>query len=138
MEPDDARTALLEVERRGREVLAGSRWPITLLTVWGVVTVVVEPAFALMSERPWSLAFPMAVMLGFVAWVSVFAVRQRVVARGFARRYLTTVAAWAVLHTGYIVLITGAGVRDPAIVVAAGLVVALPLFAGACAEGRRL
>lgn len=137
MDRDDAMTVLRDAERRGAAVRAGGRWPVTLLLVWGAVTLVVEPSFALLADRPWAMAFPMAIVAIFATWAGVYAKRQRVAARGFTRRYLTTVAAWAALHAGYVALFAGAGLRDAWFVVLAALVVAAPLFAGAYVESKR-
>jgi hypothetical protein len=137
MDRDDALTALQDAERQSRAVRAGARWPVTLLSVWGATTIVVEPMFALLADRPWTLVFPMGVMAVFVVWAGVYAAHQRVSARGFARRYVPTVLAWAVLHIGYVMLFTVAELRDPAFVVVAGPAVAAPLFVGAYLESRR-
>jgi hypothetical protein len=97
----------------------------------------VEPAFAFVADRPWTMAFPFAVMAIFITWMSVYAGKQRVTASGFARRYLTAVLAWSLLHVAYTLLVAAAGFRSVPFILAGAVVVAAPLFAGAYIEARR-
>jgi hypothetical protein len=136
MDRDDAAAALRDAERRTDAVRAGSRWPIRVLTIWGVVTLAVEPALAFSADRPWAMVLPLGVMIVFIAWVSGYVAKQRISASGFTRRYLAAVLPWGVLHAGYTLLVTVAEWRSVPFVLVGSAVVAAPLFVGAYAEGR--
>jgi hypothetical protein len=137
MDSDDAIAALEDTERRETAIRAGARWPVKMFTLWGVMTLVVEPAFAFLVDRPWLMVLPMAVVMVFVAWVAVYANRQRVYGHGFSRRHTTLTMVWACLHMGYIWMVTLGGYRSLPYVLIGAVVVAAPMFIGAYVEGRR-
>lgn len=136
MDRDEAIAALQETQRRSEAVGTGSRWPVTLLTVWGVITLISEFATAFLSG-PWTLIPVGVVVMPFIIWAAVYANLQRVYSRGFARRHLIIVGAWGALHMAYLQLPTMAGLRNVAIALIGSLVVAAPLFVGAYVESRR-
>jgi hypothetical protein len=137
MRNDDATAALAEAERREATVRAGVRWPTRIFAVWGIVTLVVEPAFAFFADRPWMLVLPMAVVMIFVAWVAVYANRQRVYGHGFSRRYTMLTMIWTALHFGYIWLVTVGGFRSLPYILIGAAAVAAPMFIGVYVESRR-
>jgi hypothetical protein len=136
MDPDEATFALHDAEHRAEAVRTGSRWPVTLLTVWGVTTFVAEFATAFLAG-PWTL-IPVGFVLLLVGWAAVYANRQKVYARGFAGRYMIVVGAFAVLHLAYLELLIWADLRQVTFALIGSLAVAAPLFVGAYIESRRL
>ncbi|MGH3655681.1 MAG: hypothetical protein ACRDUA_03385, partial [Micromonosporaceae bacterium] len=101
MDRSEATKALQDTQRRTEAVRAGARWPVTVLTVWGVITFGTEAATAYLAPSLWAVA-PLGVVLLFVAWLAVYATRQRATSRGFAKRYVAVVVTWGVLHGAYL------------------------------------
>ncbi|GAB3422827.1 hypothetical protein [Flindersiella endophytica] len=135
MEPEEAVQALQQDQRSRDAVRASSRWGFRILLAWGLLTLVTEPAMAL-APFPW-LFVPIGVLAVFVAWLAIYANRQKVTARGFGGRYTAVVTATSMLHIAYMYVVFGLGVHNPAAVIPAGWVVAVPLFVGAYVEGRQ-
>jgi hypothetical protein len=135
MDRDEAIRALQDARHRSQAVRTGSRWPVTLLTIWGATTLVAEFATAFLAGL-WTL-IPVGVVVLFVAWAAMYANRQKVYPHGFAWRYLTAVGALAVLHMAYLQLLLRADLRNIPFALVGSLAVAAPLFVGAYIESRR-
>lgn len=136
MEREEALAALRQDQRSRDAVREGSRWTVRILLYWGIVTLVTEPAMVL-AGFPW-LFIPFAVFLAFVVWLAIYANRQRVTSRGFAKRYVPIVlVTMAVLHPAFLAITLWADLHNPLVVIPLGWVVAVPLFVGAYVESRQ-
>lgn len=135
MDRANALAALDDAERRQRTIARHARWPVVVLAVWAVLTLVVEIATAFLPGI-WTL-LAVALILPFVIWTAVHANRQRVTSRGFAVRYMIVVGVWAVLHMAYMFVLVSVGKGNVLLAVAGSVVVATPLVVGAVVEGRR-
>ncbi|UQA93861.1 hypothetical protein [Streptomyces halobius] len=132
----DAAAALARAQRLGSTVRNGSKWYVRYQVIFGCAAAVAVLAIGLV-RHPYGLAAGMGFLGLAITGLSVYAARQPVARRGFARWHVGMIIAWALLYPA--VLIPGAvwfeGVA--AWWVPGAMVVALPGVIGGYLEARR-
>lgn len=128
---------LAEAERLGQAVRRESRWYVRYLVAFGVATIPIVTWAGFLSGPVSGVAFTI-VWAGFVTGISVlYAGRQRVHRRRFARLHLTWLTAWFAVYCA--VLIPGVSWFHGQLAwwLPGGVVVSLPCFVAAYLEQRR-
>ncbi|MGC5010847.1 hypothetical protein ACLQ2R_08800 [Streptosporangium sp. DT93] len=113
-----------------------SRWYVRYLLVFGVSALALVLVLGFTSTVTPKMVST-GLWLALVAVLTVHAVRQPVIRRGFGVRHTVIIVTWGVLYAG--VLLAGSAwfQGEPAWWVPGAVVVSLPAFVGAYLEARR-
>lgn len=132
----DAAAALARAQELGSTVRNGSKWYVRYQVIYGCAAAVTVLAIGLLSH-PYGVAIGIGFWLLSLTGLSVYAARQPVARRGFARWHSGLIISWGLLY--FAVLFPGltwfAGVA--AWWVPGAVVVALPGVIGGYLEARR-
>lgn len=132
----DAAAALARAASLRAEVHRMSRWYAHYLLVYGIAAFVTTLLVGMLPGAA-GVGVAMGLWAAVIGGLSVYAARQRVSRRGFARRHGGIIGVWAALYG--VVLAVGATEYpgDLAWWLPGAALVALPALAGAYPEARR-
>lgn len=133
----DAANALARAEDLDAAVRRESRWYVRYLVAFGIATVPAVTWAGFISGPRSAVAFTV-VWVGFVVGISVlYAGRQRVARRGYARLHFTWLAGWLAAYCA--VLFPGVAWFHGELAwwLPGAVVVSLPCFVAAYLEARR-
>ncbi|MEU7190672.1 hypothetical protein [Streptomyces sp. NPDC045470] len=132
----DSRGALDRAAATERAARARSGWYARYLWIFAAGQSVLVPMALLWHGPAAALTFTLA-MTALVTGLSLYAVRQRIVRRGFGVRHGVLIGSWAAVYSASILFGQLVFVDSRPFAVVAASACALPLVAGAVLERRR-